>query len=257
MTPLDVIQKLIATNPAVAKTILAGIAVFAAAAIVLSFKIDTDTAVLLGGYIIAFSFVVTILAGVLDDTFLTKVIGWVVTVILLLLLVIVIYGAVLPKYNPFAPPVCIIRFWQPCDLAEDQASDRNDTPVAVKAVPEKTAEATAVTPGSSAPGTAAPASVDRGAFTILVQFAGFRREDVTKATVALKAIGWNVPAASKGGQRTPIAAGLKEIRYRDAAEKAAAEQLATEINAMGIVKGIATVQQDNIAPNTLEVWISL
>lgn len=252
MTPIEVIRKLIIDNPAAARLILAGVSVFAAAAIVLSFKIDTDTAVLLGGYILAFSFIVTILARVLDDTMLTKIIGWAFALILLLVLLIVIYGAVLPKYNPFAPPVCILRFWQPCILAEDQATDRNATSVVVKPVPQSLAAESPATSGANA-----AASVDRGAFTVFVQFAGFRREDVATATVALKGLGWNVPAASKGGERTPLAAGLKEIRYSSPAEKAAAEQLAAEINAMGIVKGITPVQQGNIAANTLEVWISL
>ncbi|MET0746561.1 MAG: hypothetical protein ABWY49_00080 [Rhizobium sp.] len=257
MTPLDVIQKLIATNPAVAKLILAGMSVFAAAAIVLSFKIDTDTAVLLGGYVIAFSFVVTILAGVLDNTLLTKLIDWVITTILLLLLIIVIYGAVLPKYSPFAPPVCIIRFWQPCGLAEDQASDRNAAPVAVKPVPETIAEAGTAAPATVSPNATTPANVNRGDFTILVQFAGFRREDVTKATVALKALGWKVPEAARGGERTSNAINYKEIRYRSAAEKLAADQLAAEINAMGIASDVTTVQQSAVAANTLELWISL
>ena len=62
---------------------------------------------------------------------------------------------------------------------------------------------------------------------VFVQFAGaMARADVVAAVGPLVDSGWDVAGATEGGERTPVAAGLNEIRYFNADDAEAALELA-------------------------------
>ena len=73
--------------------------------------------------------------------------------------------------------------------------------------------------------------------TVYVQFAGGRREDIKTIIEKLKNRDWLVP----GEERTPNAAGLKEIRYFHAQDADGAERLAADTNAALDEIGFGTV----------------
>ena len=101
-----------------------------------------------------------------------------------------------------------------------------------------------------------PPSVNTTQYLVYVQFAGYDRPKIVSLADALAKQNWNVQGRDHGGERTTNAAGLSEVRYHDAPQKAAADALAAAINATGIlntqVKAVAVAA---IQPTVLEVWI--
>jgi hypothetical protein len=101
-----------------------------------------------------------------------------------------------------------------------------------------------------------PSSVNIAPYSVYIQFAGYDRPLIVSLAAALAKQNWNVQSRDQGGERTANAAGLSEVRYHDASQKAAAEALAGAINATGIVNTqVKTVALAAIQPNVLEVWI--
>jgi hypothetical protein len=241
MSPVQVIEKLLVINPSAARIILAGIAIFAAAAIVLSFNVDTNTALIIGGYVLVFGVVVTLLSNIGSDALLMKILGRGIVVLLLALMTAFSYAAVVNDPSPIKSTPCLVRFWAACRAVEDELAQRTEAEIRVKDLPENSVAT----------------SVDRSKFSVFIQFAGYRREDVVAAAKALQDAGWKIPDASRGGERVGSAASLAEVRYRTDAQKKAATLLAAEISKTGIKPGVKAVQVPGVTANVLEVWIGL
>jgi len=212
--------------------------VLAAAAIFASWKIDTNTAILVGSYIIAFGVLLIFLSFILDESHLRRAIAWATTGLIFIIAGCFLFSAVVVDQKVIKPVECLVRFWEPCEGAKDGVADRNAENVEVK-TPQEVAQN----------------GVDRARYTVLLQFAGYKRPDMVTFAQSLKQLGWQVAGGEKGGERTADADRLAEVRYRSAAEKSAAEQLAAEINATGVKSNVAAKPVSVVAPDTLEIWI--
>jgi len=100
---------------------------------------------------------------------------------------------------------------------------------------------------------------------VLVQFAGgMTRDEVVVAATSLVSAGWNVPDFESGGERTPNAAKLNEIRYFNSADKEAAQELARSFAVeVGWVAAEAFALRDLSnaglspqSPHQFEIWTS-
>ena len=236
-SPVEVLANLQKNNPAAATFIYGGVAVFAAAAVVLSFNIDLRTAIFVGVAILVFALLVVALSRA--PGLVTDVLAWGFVIILIAIMIIFVYVAAVRDPSPFRPIECLVRFWEKCETVQDEVADRNEPTVTIQTI----------TPPPQTP------SVNRAEYTVLIQFAGFRREDVADAAKALAKVGWKVPQPNRGGERTGKADGLSEVRYHAAAQAAAAELLAVEIEKTGIRKDVQAVQAAAVDAKTLEVWI--
>ncbi|MTH60056.1 hypothetical protein [Paracoccus litorisediminis] len=103
-----------------------------------------------------------------------------------------------------------------------------------------------------------------GAGPVFVQFAGaLQRKEVADMALTLKARGWNIQGADKGGERTASAAGLNEVRYFHPADKPAAEALASALAASANwVTGEIAIKDLSAAglaasKGQLEIWTSI
>ena len=244
MTPIAIIEKLLAVNRSAAVLILTGLAVFAAVAIFQTLQInDFKGGVLIAGYIIGMGLALTVISNVLENLLIRSVISWFITMIFILYSSTIFVSAVLSPTPLINPPSCLLRFWEDCrglGGVIDRVAD---------GVPAPT-----LTPVPRMPTTSSGASP---ALQIFVQFAGLlRREDVIAVSRGLRAAGWNVQGADQGGERIAAAAGLNEIRYFPANEEAA-KVLAQQIQATNLLKRPVTLQpRRDIRPDVLEVWIS-
>ena len=246
MTPTQIIEKLFATSPERANLILGGLSILAAVAIFLSWKVDTDTAFRLGIYLLVLGFALAVLTAILGQGTLLKVLGWVLMTLVVVVLAILIYVGVVRDPAPFKPPECLLRPFEACEAAQDKVAISQSPAVTVK--PIDATDPAAVGPDGG---------IDRSKFTTTVQFAGYKREDVVSLAQNLFALGWNISQPEKGGERTGAAGGYAEVRYRSTAEKAAADQLAKEINETGIKSGVKAVMNPLIKSGALEIWIGL
>jgi predicted acylesterase/phospholipase RssA len=99
---------------------------------------------------------------------------------------------------------------------------------------------------------------DRRNYKIWIQFAGrVKRDDMIDFAGRLNESWTNIPGASRGGERNSAAAGLNEVRYGPDADMFAAEQLAKDIFATGIVSELPKLQPVKmISGGSLEIWIN-
>lgn len=103
---------------------------------------------------------------------------------------------------------------------------------------------------------AALPAVNTAQYSVYIQFAGYDRPQIVSLADALAKQNWNVQGRDQGGERKTSAAGLSEVRYHDAPQKAAADALAGAINATGMLNTqVKTVALAAIQPTALEVWI--
>jgi hypothetical protein len=101
-------------------------------------------------------------------------------------------------------------------------------------------------------------SISLSNYQVFVQFAGaLSRDDVRAMMRRLSEAGWSVQGVEGGGERTPAAAGLREVRYSAAADEAAAKALARAVQASSLVsRPIVTKLSGEAEKGALEVWIS-
>lgn len=104
---------------------------------------------------------------------------------------------------------------------------------------------------AAAPPPAAEDPAIRKQYTVYVQFAGFMRPTIIDGTTVLRQLGWQVP----GEERIGTAAGLREIRYRAAEDKPAADLLAADLGKTKL-PAVKVRQVGIITRGTLELWIS-
>lgn len=91
-------------------------------------------------------------------------------------------------------------------------------------------------------------------YTVLLQFAGMTRESAQAISKSLQALNWKIT----GEERTPTAAKRNEVRYGAAADQAAAELLAADLRAAGLLSVRSGPDKPNFAikHGFLEIFIS-
>lgn len=148
------------------------------------------------------------------------------------------------------PPHCVASF----HMAEGCSASVAAASVDVSA--EATLSATAE------PAVAPPAAEALAASRVFIQFAGFPRDSIVGLADTLAANGWQVEGRERGGQRIGAAAGLNEVRYFNAEDKALAEELARNV-AAGLpeprtieVKNLSGGRFGDVPAGQLEVWVS-
>ncbi|TCQ02683.1 putative acylesterase/phospholipase RssA [Rhizobium sp. PP-F2F-G36] len=105
--------------------------------------------------------------------------------------------------------------------------------------------------------TSSPQANARDAYTVFIQFAGFKRPDVVKMATTLVEAGWTVPAPDKGGERLGSASGRNEVRIGLEDDRAFAEQLAEDVLKSGLLSKKPVVKIYSTIPSrNLELWIS-
>lgn len=93
-------------------------------------------------------------------------------------------------------------------------------------------------------------------YKVWIQFAGsLTRDRMIEFGTTIKAKWRNAPGAERGGERTPNAAGTMEVRHNPF-DKAAAEELARDVEATGLVNKMGVKSLDLIPPKSLEIWVS-
>ncbi len=248
-----VIAQILSVDRKIGRIILAGIAVFAAAAIVVGFSIDMESALAVGGYVLAFGVALTILSRI-AETLLSTVVGWLAATLFFLWSAAVLTAAALPTLSPpLAPPPCIIQFWKTCDLLQDKIAANKADALSLQAVVEASVQTTAQTEIEVLPDAN---KIDVGSHKVFIHFAGvIRREDIVSLASGLRSAGWAVNG--RDGERLSVAQGLNEVRYSLESNKPFAEALARTITETGITsRAVETKQLGIIRPDTLEVWIS-
>lgn len=139
-------------------------------------------------------------------------------------------------------PSCLLRPFSDCTTVLNEIA-----PVDEKPLPAAAAE----------PQPVAPTAVARDKFTVYIQYENLPRDWIKTLAKNLHDIGWKVPSFTLGGERIPAAQGLVEVRYGNADDKAAAEQLAAEISAQKLTaQPLKTKLLPIITKGVLEVWIS-
>jgi hypothetical protein len=246
MNPLKVLTELFRREPSLAVVLLAGLGVFAAAAIVISWKIDIQVASQTGLYILGFAVAVLAVGALGNSPTIRKALGWFFALFIMFSGSAFFISAVFPSQTIVAPPYCLVEFWKKC-LSQgglgDQYAERNFTPVSSpQPIPQ---QPTVV-------------GIRQSDYRVLVQFAGvIRREDVKAMMLKMRAGGWRVEGADGGGERTPVAAGYNEIRYADPQDEEAARKLAAEVQRANLTpKQITVTRVQGIPAKTLEVWVS-
>src|ERR1041385_4010040 len=242
MNPADVLKELFRIDRRLGKVIYAGLAVLAAAAIVISWEIDIESAVRVGLYMLALAVAVFAIASIAGNPLLSLFLGWSFALMMILSAASLFVSAVFqPRW--IAPPYCLVKFWLPCSApggAGDEFAESKFTPV------------NPVQPDVAPP----PANeVKTSEYRVFVQFAGvIRREDVRAMMKKLGDSGWQVQGAAGGGERTTAAIGYNEIRYSSPDDEKAARKLAIEVQGANLVSKPIKVQKINgIRNKTLEV----
>ena len=139
-------------------------------------------------------------------------------------------------------PSCLLRPFSNCNEVLNEIA-----PVPPEPLPAAAAE----------PQPVAPTTVARDKFTVYIQYENLPRDWIKTLAKNLHDIGWKVPSYTAGGERIPAAQGLVEVRYGNADDKAAAEQLAKEISAQNLTaEPLQTKLLPIITKGVLEVWIS-
>lgn len=236
MNPLDIISQGAKLNPKLTRIVFGVPLIAAALAIALKLVDDPKTA-LIGGVVTIVGAVIAFLVSRLPDLpGLESTVVWFVRVCLAIFCLVALLIVTSVFFRWPQPLQCVVR---PFDECSRQAGNELNS-VSPAEVPR--------------PPTASATAVNRSAYTVYLQFAGFRRPTVERFSSDLKTSGWKVP----GEERIATAAGLNEVRYRADKDRAAAELLASDL-ARAEQKSADAIKIRRIpiiADGTLEVWIS-
>ena len=121
-SPVEVLSALLTIDRKLATPILAGLAVLAAAAIFLGFKVDIQTAVNVGLWILGFGVLLYVVAFIVSDRGLKRILGWFVTCFVMLVMILMLISAVLPGQTPIPPIYCLVRPFGYCGAVAQSVS---------------------------------------------------------------------------------------------------------------------------------------
>jgi uncharacterized membrane protein len=225
-----------------ARLLIAGIAVLAGAALITTYKVDIQTLMLMGFYLVILGVVLVVAANAVNDPAQAKVLGWFVTLLIIAVVSVMFVSAVFRQQGVLKPTYCLVRFWERCADAEAAVVTRN-APEIREEVRQAPKEEVA-TAGAASP-----------THAVFIQFAGLiTRESVIQMNQTLRGAGWKVQ--DPRGERIPDAQGLNEVRYARPEDRPAAEALAQAITASAITSTAVEARQFDVGPTTLEAWIS-
>lgn len=264
MSPIAILERLLSIDRNAARVVFAGLGVLAAAAIAASFKIGRDVLLDLGALVLGFGAVLGVLAFVLKDGALKATVGWFVVLAGMTYGATVFAAGVIPGLvvPPLNPVDCIVKFWVPCRASGGPADAAAVRAVAAAGPPP---EVQPLPP----PPTAAGQAVLKSEYEVVVQFAGAITRDAVRSMMqGLQKSGWRVQGVSEGGERTAAAYRFNEVRFATPEDRAAAIELAREVQSANLVANQVNAVQLQRAqrqvpqpgspggPRRLEVWIS-
>jgi hypothetical protein len=243
LSPITALNDLLKMDPKVAKPLFAGIAVFAAVAVVGTFGVDRRTVGLMAIEIVGLGAVLMVLANVLNDKLLKKVLGWFVTLLIMALVTAFFVSAVFRHQGIIKPVYCLSQIWKVCEDAEREVVSRNSEVIQQNVRVAPAAAATAK-------------GVDPAAHIVSIRFAGLiTRNNITGLNHALREGGWGLDGDS--GERAERAQGLNQVRYSDPADRPAAEALAHMVSETAIASAAVEAKASpGVPPGVLELWIS-
>ncbi|WP_448661831.1 SPOR domain-containing protein [Sphingomonas sp. CJ20] len=268
LSPVGALDRLFKIDRKIALPLVAGMAVIAAVTVIRTWDVSFSsfgTTALVGVYIIGLGLLLTVIASVIQDKWLKQILG-VVLVLMILCVTFSFFLAVFFRPPWIQPPWCLSKFWIPCSAVEAellrtngaQITARADVPSEIPAVAaDVPATQSGAGPGENASGAIeSPASAITAPPRIFIQFAGLiTRDSVKQLNAALRQGGWDVQGGS--GERTPVAAGLNEVRYAGPDDEAQARALAEAVTKTGMTATTVVARQvDILKPGTLELWIS-
>ena len=242
-SPLDFLKTWAEANPQQATVLLAGVACFAAVAIVLGFGIDLQANVKNVYIVLGVGVSLLVVTRILNNELMANALTWFALLIgMAWLVVFIVFQAGLGDPVTHQRLGCLVKFWQDCQLTADQLGAQ----AAPKINSGAFSDITRNQPPAPAPNLA-----------VKVQFAGAIERDTIRTMMKdLTSKNWKVLGVAGGGERTAKAATYAEVRY-SGANKAAAEALARAVSAYGIAgRPLTAVSNAAVDPNELEVWIS-
>lgn len=278
MNPVKVFTDLLQVNAAAGKFIVAGVLLFAAAAIVAGFGLSPELGLRLGAYLVVAALVVTILSRL--PGILVTILGWFLMLLISAWLVAVTAQVISGNRVPGVATLRCLVFplSEACQIST-RTADAGDLPPVTAVTPvvpvapsgPSSGPSFSVGTGSSStteepieepvvvPATGPPLG---GPYRVFVQFDEIERDSVKGLTTTLASGGWNVPSASLGGERLSTAQGLNEVRYFHPDDAESAEILAMRTEAL---LGIETVSLRSLEGTQfatsgnrglLEIWVS-
>lgn len=276
-SPVEVLNKLYDIDPVSARFLTAGVGVFAAAAIVLAYKIDTATMLLVGVYILGMSLLLSIVSTM--PPILKHILGTFL-VLTIISTVMLFFASVIWKWPQ--PAYCLAKFWLECPEAARQTAQANaksldakvelparielpaaaqvldgDEIVTTATVRKSTATGTETQGGSTAPALrpVARAPVPAAASQpVYIQYAGLiTRESIGGLNRALLRGGWDVQGPGEPIDGAPT---RNEVRYSDPKYLPAAQALADAVTATKISSSPVTPRLFRGSGPNLELWIS-
>lgn len=230
-------------NPQQASIILAGIACFAAVAVVLTFGIDLQSNIMNIYYIIGAGASLIILSKMLNNNIIVSAFTLFIFVLLILWTVtFIVYRLALLDASNQQRIACVVNFLEDCKVVADK--------VAEEAAPKNEDKV------NSAIASVPKADTDKN-LKVFVQFAGNISRDTVRTMMRdLQSKNWAVQGTQGGGERTALAAGQSEVRY-SSDNAAAADSLAKAVTAYGISgRPVKSANNPSIPANQLEIWIS-
>lgn len=226
--PIDILSQGLKINPKITRLAFAIPIVLAAVAVGINFFSDPRSAFFAGvaGFlalllVIAITYALTY-GGLLGPA--GVALAWFTTVLFMAVCVVIFTSWAFDK------PKAMTCLFRPLDRCED---------VVAEIASRKEVPAT---------------SVNKSDYLVKFQFAGFTREQAQAISAELKEKGWRI----LGEERVADAARWDEVRYRDPADKLAAELLAKETNQTRRVNAEVTAKQNStIKAKELELWFHL
>src|SRR5262249_52981735 len=116
------LSELLHLDRKLAMPVLAGLAVFAAAAIVSSWKIDASVAATTGGWIIGFGVVLLLVKFITGNPLLKKTLSWFVACFAMVVMSLMLVSAALPSQTRLPPVYCMVHPLQDCGAVGKQVS---------------------------------------------------------------------------------------------------------------------------------------
>lgn len=266
MSPIEILSRLFKVSPKIAAFILAGMGIFAAAAIVLSLGSDINDLSVVAIYIVAFATIATVFALILNDGLMRATICWIFigafggwTVGL--------FDAALQISNRLPSLPCYIRM--PVELPEvcEARFTENLTVIGQQQ------DAGLHLPDTNGPELLwfaqtdpvwPPAPADRMLaedITIFIQFTpNIPRDQVVDLAANLGVLNWEIEGAPLGGEEVANGPKQNEVRFFHKQDSTAAVALAESLYALSPDAPIAVrdfTRLGNYTPNgQLEIWIN-